>query len=415
MGRYCNGREPYSTRTPPVSSLTMTLPRGASLLLASLAVVLAGLAAARVALDPKVVIDRDAEWREVCLGCRRDGGSGDALAVSRLALVHLHGLSGRAATLELTLSAPGSPVALDVARSLDETALIQAKLGEAPQPVRLRVEPGQRDADVWLRANSTKGLPMLLHRLVLQREPRAVDRLFQFLPLGVGLAVLWLMARRQPMGIALVFALASLAGAVLALQVLHDPVALLETEVGAARARADRAGRAPRRGRALAPARPAARLRGPRPGRHPALPAHCRPRARLGRLPVGARMVDRGRRLHLRGAGRSVRRVERLLPAALGAVARHGRVDLGRPRGRLPRDEPRAAGAGGGGRPAAPGAARALAPGGAPRRAGLDRPPDGRLRGGLGEPAHRPDRVAASTCPPWPCFFPRSGPAAGRR
>src|SRR5258708_27325273 len=107
----------------------MTLPRGAGLLLASLAVTLAGLAAALVAMAPKVVIDRDADWREVGLGCRRAGGCGDALAVSRLALVHLHGLSGRAATLELTLSAPGSPVALDVARSPDEAALIQAKLG----------------------------------------------------------------------------------------------------------------------------------------------------------------------------------------------------------------------------------------------------------------------------------------------
>ena len=146
--------------------------------------------------------------------------------------MHLHGLSGRAATLELTLSAPGSPVALDVARSPDEPALIQAQLGESPQPIRLRLEPGQRDADVWLRASSTHGLPMLLHRLVLEREARAMDRVLQILPLGVGLAVLFLLARRQPLGIALVFALASLAGAALAVQVLHDPVALLELKAG---------------------------------------------------------------------------------------------------------------------------------------------------------------------------------------
>jgi hypothetical protein len=210
----------------------MTLPRSAGLLLASVAIVLAGSAAALVALDPKVVIDRDADWREVCLGCRRAGGSGEALAVSRLALVHLHGLSGRPATLELTLSAPGSPVALDVARSPDEAALLQVKLGDSPQPVRLRLEPGQRDADLWLRADSTQGLPMLLHRLVLEREFRAVDRLFQLLPLAVGLAVLWLMARRQPLGVAFVFALASLAAVVLALQVLHDPAALRELKAG---------------------------------------------------------------------------------------------------------------------------------------------------------------------------------------
>ncbi|HEV7501530.1 MAG TPA: hypothetical protein VGQ33_16055, partial [Vicinamibacteria bacterium] len=210
----------------------MKLPRGAFLLLASLAVVVAGLTAARVALDPRVVIDRDAEWREVCLGCRRAGGSADALAVSRLALVHLHGLSGRPGTLELTLSAPGSSVALDVARSPDEPALIQSTLGESPQPIRLPIAPGQRDVDVWLRATSPHGLPMLLHRLVLAREPGAMDRVLQLLPLGAGLAVLFLMARRQPLAIALVFALAALAGAALAVQVLHDPVALLELKAG---------------------------------------------------------------------------------------------------------------------------------------------------------------------------------------
>jgi len=210
----------------------MKPPRGAPLLLASLAVVAAGLIAAGVALDPKVVIDRDADWRGVCLGCRRAGGSGDALAVSRLALVHLHGLSGRPATLELTLSAPGSPVALDVARSPDEAPLIATRLGESPQPIRLPIAPGQRDVDVWLRATSEHGLPMLLHRLVLERETDARDRLLQFLPLAVGLAVLLLTARRQPLGIALAFALASLAVAVLAVQVLHDPVALLELKAG---------------------------------------------------------------------------------------------------------------------------------------------------------------------------------------
>ncbi|HET6896840.1 MAG TPA: hypothetical protein VFK70_00760, partial [Vicinamibacteria bacterium] len=97
----------------------MTFPRRAGLVLSALAVLAAGLAAARFALDAEVVIDRDAEWREVCLGCRRAGGTGDALAVARLALVHLHGLSGRPGTLELTLSAPGSPVPLAVARTAD--------------------------------------------------------------------------------------------------------------------------------------------------------------------------------------------------------------------------------------------------------------------------------------------------------
>lgn len=210
----------------------MTVPRGPGLLLASLAIVLAGLAAARVALDPKVVIDRDAEWREVCLGCRRAGGTGEALAVARLALVHFHGLSGRPGTIELTLSAPGSPVPLAVAPSPDGPPLLEIPLGEPPQAIRLPLAAGQRDVDVWLRATSPHGLPMLLHRLVLAREARAADRLLQVLPLAVGLAVLWGLGRRQPLGLAFAFALAALAGAALAVQVLHDPAALLEVKAG---------------------------------------------------------------------------------------------------------------------------------------------------------------------------------------
>src|SRR5713101_8272752 len=101
---------------------------GVGLLVASLVVMLVGLAAARMALDPKVVIDRDADWRDVCLGCRRAGGTADALAVSRLALVHLHGPSGREATLDLVLSAPASPVALAVARSPEAAPVVQVRL-----------------------------------------------------------------------------------------------------------------------------------------------------------------------------------------------------------------------------------------------------------------------------------------------
>ena len=206
----------------------VSFPRRVGLLLASLVVTLAGLAAARVALDRKVVIDRNAEWREVCLGCRRAGGTADALAVSRLALIHLHGLSGREATLDLMLSAPASPVALAVARSPDAAPVLQVRLGESPQRIRLNLVAGEHDVDVWLRATSTHGLPLLLQRVVLEREARASDRLLQVVPVGVGLAVLLLLARRLPVGIALAFALASLACAVLAIQALHDPVALLE-------------------------------------------------------------------------------------------------------------------------------------------------------------------------------------------
>src|SRR5258708_20162896 len=132
---------------------------------------LAVVGAALMGLGAKVVIDRDSEWREVCLGCRRAGGTADALAVSRLALVHLHGLSGREATLDLMLSAPAPPVALAVARSPEAAPVVQVPLGESPQRIRLTLVAGEHDVEVWLRATSTHGLPMLLQRVVLEPEP----------------------------------------------------------------------------------------------------------------------------------------------------------------------------------------------------------------------------------------------------
>jgi hypothetical protein len=125
-------------------------------------------------------------------------------------------------------SAPEPPVALEVAGSAGGAALIQAALGPTPQPLQIGVADGERDIDLWLRATSPHGLPLLLHRVVLERTVSVADRLAQVLPLAIGLAVLFLLARREPLGVALVLAVASLAAATLALQVLRDPVALLE-------------------------------------------------------------------------------------------------------------------------------------------------------------------------------------------
>jgi hypothetical protein len=205
--------------------------RRAGLAAAAVVVVLAAALAALGPLGPGIVIDRDAEWREVCLGCRRSGGMGRAMAVPRLALVHFHGLAGRAGALELTVSAPSSPVALDVTRLPDGPPVVQVRVTEAPQRIRLAVAAGERDLDVWLRAESAEGLPLLLHRIVLQRDLRTAGRIVQFLPLLVGLVVLGLLARSHPVGIALAFALAALAGTVLAVQVLDDPATLLEWKV----------------------------------------------------------------------------------------------------------------------------------------------------------------------------------------
>ena len=204
--------------------------RRARLAAAAVVVVLAGAAAALGPLDNRIVIDRGAEWREVCLGCRRAGGTADALAAARLALVHFHGLTGRAGTLDLEVSAPGSPVTLALARSPEADPIVETRVGESPQRIRLSLASGERDVDLWLRTASTHGLPLLLHHVAVEGHARGVDRLLQILPLAVGLALLFLLASRHPLGVALAFALASLGCAVLAVQVLHDPVTLLEVK-----------------------------------------------------------------------------------------------------------------------------------------------------------------------------------------
>ncbi|HEV7502513.1 MAG TPA: hypothetical protein VGQ33_20995, partial [Vicinamibacteria bacterium] len=144
-----------------------------------------------------------------------------------------HGLSGRAGSLDLTLSAPGAPLTLALSHAPDERPFLETPLGESPRSIRLAVASGQRDVDVWLRASSTQGLPLLLHRAVLEQEAGLGDRLLQVLPLAVGLAVLWILARRLSLGLALAFALAALAAGVLAVQAFHDPSSLLEIKTGA--------------------------------------------------------------------------------------------------------------------------------------------------------------------------------------
>jgi hypothetical protein len=200
----------------------------AGLAAAAVVVVLAGAFAALGPLGPEVVIDRDAEWREVCLGCRRPGGGNRALALPGLALLHFHGLAGRAGEMELTVSAPSLPAVLEVARLPEGPPALQARIGPATQEIRLAISSGERDLDVWLRANPAGGQPLLLHRAVLRRDLRTAGRLLQVLPFVVGLVVLGLLARREPVGIALALALAALACTVLAVQVLDDPVTLLE-------------------------------------------------------------------------------------------------------------------------------------------------------------------------------------------
>jgi len=201
--------------------------RRVPLALSVVAVVAAGVAAALGPLAPTLTIDREGDWRRACVGCRRDGGTETTLAVSRRALVHVHGLDGRAGDVDLWLSARAEAVEVEIAQGLDDAPLVGTRLGSAPERIRLPLAAGQRELDLWLRFGGERGVPGLLHRVVIERRASAGDRVLQWLPLGVGLALL-LLARGLGLGLALTLSLAALAAVALAVVVLSDPAALLE-------------------------------------------------------------------------------------------------------------------------------------------------------------------------------------------
>lgn len=200
-------------------------------LLAALLLVAVGASIALGPLSPTVVVDGTGDWRQVCLGCRRGGGAGDALVVAREALVHLHGLDGRQQSLELSLSARQQSVELDVAASHAGAPLLTARIGPAPERLRVPLAGAERQLDLWLHARASKGLPLRLHRVVLARSASPFDRLVQWLPLLGGLTAFLLLLRR-PLPLALLLAVVVMACTALAAFALHDPLGLLELRPG---------------------------------------------------------------------------------------------------------------------------------------------------------------------------------------
>ncbi len=114
----------------------------------------------------------------------------------------------------------------------DGPARSEVRLTASPQAVRTALPPGMRDVDLWLRARTADGLPVLLQRAELVREATGADRALAWLPLACALAVFLLVVRPLGTPLAFLFAGLALATTALAVIVIHDPVALLQVRPG---------------------------------------------------------------------------------------------------------------------------------------------------------------------------------------
>jgi hypothetical protein len=200
--------------------------------LAGLALFATGAAVALGPLSPTLVVDKSGDWRQVCPGCRRSGGTREGLAMPRESLVHLHELDGRQRALELWLSAREAPVTVDVAPAPDAPALLSVRLGPLPQRVAIPLNGRETDLDLWLRAGGQGGLPTLLHKVVLVRTAGLRERIVQWLPAAIS-TLLWVwLVGRLPLPLGFAYAVVALGVAALAALTLSDPLALLEARVG---------------------------------------------------------------------------------------------------------------------------------------------------------------------------------------
>jgi hypothetical protein len=158
-------------------------------LLAAAALVAAiGLAAGAVATSSLRLDGVTGDWRGASEGLSRSGQPG-VLAAGRHVVVHLHGLDGRPAVLEVVASArPASPAVTLTATA--GGARLEVPVGLEPTSIRMPIPGGTHDVDLFIEASAL----FRVSRIALIRSPSVTTAVVIVVPalLGVwALVVAW--------------------------------------------------------------------------------------------------------------------------------------------------------------------------------------------------------------------------------
>ena len=197
-----------------------------------LAVFMAGMLAALFLAWPAFFFDRDEEWRTVLAGFQRQEDTG-AFVGAADALIHFHGLDGRAGRVSFTLAprVQGERCEITIAGPAGVRHVILD--GE---PVDVEVPfPESRDLELKIEAaTATNPRPIRLSRLRLERNLTPGSIALSLLPSLLGALVFATLTRRSPPGEAAAIAVFVIAASSFFAVIALDPVRALnfDTSIG---------------------------------------------------------------------------------------------------------------------------------------------------------------------------------------
>ena len=190
-----------------------------------LAILAAGLVAAVFLAWPRFSIDRDGDWRKALAGFQLQRESGAFIGATS-ALIHLHGLDGRAGRIRLTLAPriPGEKVEVDLTTvSARRHVLVDGR----PQDLAVPFSSA-RDLEVKLEVlASTNPRPLRLSGLSIERDLTVGALALSLLPLVLATAVFFLLSRLEPSSAGLATILFVMAAATHLTLVVFDPARAL--------------------------------------------------------------------------------------------------------------------------------------------------------------------------------------------
>jgi hypothetical protein len=192
-----------------------------ALWVAAVLVAVIGLAVGAVGTSSLRLDGARGDWRGASEGLSRSGPTG-VLAAGRHAVVHFHGLDGRAAVLEVVAAArPASPEV--VLRATTGGPAASLPVGLEPTSVRVPIPPGTRDVDLRLEASDF----WRVSRIALIRSPRPATIAVIVLPAILGVITLLLAWGRGPRGAAITWGVLAAVGASWLWTFVADPASSL--------------------------------------------------------------------------------------------------------------------------------------------------------------------------------------------